>query len=94
MLLLAVGEEAGRLDEVIERAKAYAAAGANGVFVPGLLDLDALKTLADSVEIAVNAMWLPGAPTVAVVVTSENFRVGDLGCPHVCAPWSSCNLDG
>jgi len=75
VLLLAVGDEAGRIDEVIERAEAYAAAGANGIFVPGLLDLDALKTLADSVEIAVNAMWLPGAPTVDQLAEAGVKRV-------------------
>lgn len=84
VLLLAVGEEAGRFDEVIERAKAYAGAGANGVFVPGLLDLDALKTLADSVEIAVNAMWLPGAPTVDQLAEAGVKRVSlGTGLPQV-----------
>ncbi|MFE4538756.1 isocitrate lyase/phosphoenolpyruvate mutase family protein [Streptomyces scopuliridis] len=41
---------------------AYREAGACGLFVPGLLDLDALGTVARETGLKVNAMWLPGAP--------------------------------
>jgi len=65
VFLFAVGEESGRLDDVISRAKMYAEAGADGIFVPGLLDLDALRTLTSAVDLPVNAMIGPGAPSVA-----------------------------
>ncbi|MGW4823735.1 isocitrate lyase/PEP mutase family protein [Streptomyces sp. NPDC004227] len=55
-------EEDGRLADVIARGNAYREAGACGLFVPGLLDLDALGTVARETGLKVNAMWLPGAP--------------------------------
>jgi 2-methylisocitrate lyase-like PEP mutase family enzyme len=61
VFLFAVDEESGRLDDVIARGEAYATAGADCIFVPGLLDLDALRRLAGAVELKLNAMWLPGA---------------------------------
>jgi 2-methylisocitrate lyase-like PEP mutase family enzyme len=55
---------ADRVDATLERAAAYAAAGANSLFVPGLIDLDALaKLTAGPLPIAV-MVWA-GAPTVA-----------------------------
>lgn len=67
VFLLAVGDEDTRLDEVIARARAYREAGADGLFVPGLLDPDALGTLARETGLKLNAMWLPGAPAPHVL---------------------------
>jgi len=75
VFLMAVGDEEGRLDDVIARANAYAAAGANAIFVPGLLDLDALRTLAEATTIPVNAMIGPGAPSVAELVAAGVTRI-------------------
>jgi 2-methylisocitrate lyase-like PEP mutase family enzyme len=60
-----VGEPAGRLDDVLARAEAYADAGADVLFVPGLLDLDALAAIVAGTALPVNAMAGPRAPTVA-----------------------------
>ena len=50
--------------EALRRATAYAAAGASGLFVPGLRDLNFIKTLCDSTPLPVNVMMLPdAAPT-------------------------------
>jgi 2-methylisocitrate lyase-like PEP mutase family enzyme len=73
--LFRVGEESGRLDDVINRARVYADAGASGIFVPGLLDLDALRTLASAVEIPVNVMAGPGAPSVELLAEAGVRRV-------------------
>ncbi|OIJ87138.1 isocitrate lyase/PEP mutase family protein [Streptomyces colonosanans] len=62
VFLLGVGDEDGRLADVIARGNAYREAGACGLFVPGLLDLDALGTVARDTGLKVNAMWLPDAP--------------------------------
>jgi 2-methylisocitrate lyase-like PEP mutase family enzyme len=62
--LFGIGPEAGRLDDVLCRARAYAAAGADSLFVPGLLDLDTLAELTSRVALPVNAMAGPGAPGV------------------------------
>ncbi|MFJ5920973.1 isocitrate lyase/phosphoenolpyruvate mutase family protein [Kitasatospora sp. NPDC092948] len=65
VFLFQVGEPAGRLDEVIGRAKAYAEAGADCLFVPGLVDLAALEALTAASPLPVNAMTGPGGPGVA-----------------------------
>jgi 2-methylisocitrate lyase-like PEP mutase family enzyme len=43
----------------------YAEAGADSLFVPGLIDLDALGTLVKASPLPVNVMTWPGAPTIA-----------------------------
>lgn len=62
--LFGVGPEAGRFDDVVARARSYADAGADSLFVPGLLDLDRLAALTSRVDLPVNAMAGPGAPSV------------------------------
>jgi 2-methylisocitrate lyase-like PEP mutase family enzyme len=63
--LFGIGEPEGRLDEVLSRAGAYVGAGADSLFVPGLIDLETLRTLAEQSPLPVNVMVWPGAPTVA-----------------------------
>jgi 2-methylisocitrate lyase-like PEP mutase family enzyme len=65
VFLFGIGEPEGRLDEVIARAAGYADAGADCLFVPGLIDLDALTSLVKATSLPVNVMAWPGAPTVA-----------------------------
>jgi 2-methylisocitrate lyase-like PEP mutase family enzyme len=65
VFLFGIGAEEGRLDEVIARTKVYAEAGADSLFVPGLVDLGALATLVRASPLPVNVMAWPGAPTVA-----------------------------
>jgi 2-methylisocitrate lyase-like PEP mutase family enzyme len=67
VFLFGIGEPAGRLDDVIARAAAYAEAGADSLFVPGLLDLDILAALTGKVSLPVNVMAGPGAPDVAAL---------------------------
>ena len=62
VFLFGIGDPEGRLDDVLERAAAYAEAGADSLFVPGLLDLDTLSTLSAKVSLPINAMVGPGAP--------------------------------
>lgn len=62
--LFGIGPEAGRLDDVVARARSYAAAGADSLFVPGLLDLGTLSELTSRVDLPVNVMAGPGAPSV------------------------------
>jgi len=52
-------------DAAIERAIAYADAGANGYFIPGLANLELVERITKASPIPVNAMWLPGGPTNA-----------------------------
>lgn len=46
----------GQLDEAIARAEAYAEAGADGFFVPGLCDLGLIADLCSAVRLPVNIM--------------------------------------
>lgn len=64
VFLFAIGEPDGRLDEVHRRAESYAEAGADCLFVPGLLDLAALESLVGALPLPVNAMAGPGGPSV------------------------------
>ena len=50
-------------EQAIERGKAYAAAGANGFFIPGLADLSLVERITAAVPLPVNAMHLPGGPS-------------------------------
>jgi 2-methylisocitrate lyase-like PEP mutase family enzyme len=59
-----VGEPAERPGEVLARAEAYAAAGAGSIFVPGLLDLDVLRTVTSGTPLPVNVMAVPGGPSI------------------------------
>ncbi|GHF27607.1 hypothetical protein GCM10018790_01140 [Kitasatospora xanthocidica] len=65
----------GGLDDVLARAEAYAEAGADGLFVPGLLDLDALAELCKRSALPVNAMAVPGGPTVAELAATGVRRI-------------------
>jgi len=52
-------------DAAIERGRAYADAGASGLFIPGLGDLGLVERICREVDIPVNAMQLPGGPSRA-----------------------------
>ena len=52
-----------RASEAIARGKAYAKAGANGFFIPGLADLALVGKICRALDLPVNAMHLPGGPT-------------------------------
>ncbi|MEU7100001.1 isocitrate lyase/phosphoenolpyruvate mutase family protein [Streptomyces longwoodensis] len=56
---------AGGVDLTLERAAAFVAAGADGVFVPGAVDPGTVKLLVDGVRAPLNVMAGPGAPPVA-----------------------------
>lgn len=66
-----VGQESGRLDETVRRARAYAEAGADGVFVPGVADAATIGRLVSALAVPLNIMAGPGAPAV-----SELGRLG------------------
>ena len=55
---------AGLYDQVIERANAFAEAGASGFFVPGLADKSLIERLCAEVTLPVNIMMRPGGPSL------------------------------
>lgn len=69
--LRGVGEESGRLDETLARAEAYLAAGASGVFVPGVGSPREISALTAGIGAPVNVLVQPQTPSV-----SELGRLG------------------
>ncbi|MER6298619.1 isocitrate lyase/phosphoenolpyruvate mutase family protein [Kitasatospora sp. NPDC001539] len=65
----------GGLDDVLVRAAAYAEAGADGLFVPGLLNLDDLAELCKRTSLPVNVMAVAGGPTVAEFAATGVRRI-------------------
>jgi 2-methylisocitrate lyase-like PEP mutase family enzyme len=50
-------------DQAIERGRAYANAGVNGYFIPGLADLSLVERITKAVNLPINAMHLPNGPS-------------------------------
>ncbi|MEU1014343.1 isocitrate lyase/phosphoenolpyruvate mutase family protein [Streptomyces sp. NPDC005900] len=73
--LRAVGQEADRLALTLERAAAYLAAGADGIFVPGVAGPDTLAALVAGVGGPLNVTAGPGAPSVAELAALGVARV-------------------
>jgi len=61
--LMEVGAPETRFDEAVRRARAYVAAGADGVFVPGVIDAPTIRRLAGAVGAPLNILAKPGAPS-------------------------------
>jgi 2-methylisocitrate lyase-like PEP mutase family enzyme len=55
---------AGTLADTVARAQAYVAAGADGVFVPGLNDGTAILALVEAVPVPLNVLYAPGRLSV------------------------------
>jgi 2-methylisocitrate lyase-like PEP mutase family enzyme len=53
------------MDEVLERAKAYAAAGASGFFIPGLVNENLIERICKEAPLPVNVMVMEGVPSNA-----------------------------
>lgn len=75
VFLFGIGDPDGRLDDVLTRGAAYAAAGADCLFVPGLVDLDVVAELVKGTDLPINTMAGPGAPTVAEFAAAGVRRV-------------------
>jgi 2-methylisocitrate lyase-like PEP mutase family enzyme len=65
----------GGIEETLERAAAFLAAGADGVFVPGAVDPVTVKALVEGVEGPLNVMVGPGAPSVAELAALGVARI-------------------
>jgi len=64
-----------KAEDAIARGHAYAEAGANGFFVPGLVDLPLLRRICGAVPLPVNAMNFPGAPSAAAFAEAGVARI-------------------
>ncbi|MGW4565208.1 isocitrate lyase/PEP mutase family protein, partial [Streptomyces sp. NPDC004561] len=66
---------AGGVDLTLERAAAFRAAGADGVFVPGAVDPGTIKELVAGIDGPLNVMVAPGAPSVAELAALGVARI-------------------
>jgi 2-methylisocitrate lyase-like PEP mutase family enzyme len=64
-----------RFDETVRRSKLYRAAGADGLFVPGFTDGDTIAALVRAIDLPLNIMAVPGAPSTR--------ELGQLGVARV-----------
>ncbi|MFI2608175.1 isocitrate lyase/phosphoenolpyruvate mutase family protein [Kitasatospora sp. NPDC018619] len=65
VFLRGIGAPEGRLDDAVARLRAYVAAGADGVFTPGVSDPATIAALVAAVPAPLNVLVGPGAPAVA-----------------------------
>lgn len=63
------------VDQALERARAYADAGASGFFVPGMMDESLIARVCEGSPLPVNIMMFPGVPAPR--------RLGELGVARV-----------
>lgn len=68
-------DHADHMEEALERAAAYAIAGADGFFAPGLTDLGLIHRLAQEQGLPLNVMRGPGGPKIADLAQSGVARV-------------------
>ncbi len=70
------GEDAAQaVSEALARAKAYAAVGASGFFIPGLVDDALIGRICEGVTLPVNVMVMDGVPS--------NGRLSELGVARI-----------
>jgi 2-methylisocitrate lyase-like PEP mutase family enzyme len=62
--LMPIGPEATRFDRTVERLRAYRAAGADCVFVPGLVDRGLIEKLVKAIDAPLNILVTPGCPSI------------------------------
>jgi 2-methylisocitrate lyase-like PEP mutase family enzyme len=76
------GHDRAKVEEALERARAYAEAGASGFFVPGLADLDLLARICAGSPLPVNFMAFPGAPEAAAAAAAGVARISHGPFPY------------
>jgi 2-methylisocitrate lyase-like PEP mutase family enzyme len=70
-----VGAESGRPDETVRRARLYTEAGADGVFVPGVVEAGTISRLVKAIGAPLNIMASFGAPSVGELTDLGVARV-------------------
>ncbi len=72
------------VEAVLERARAYADAGASGLFVPFLGDKDSIAAICEASPLPVNVLWAPGR--------GDRATLADLGVARISyghGPWAA-----
>lgn len=66
---------AADFDDTVARAAAYLEAGASGIFVPGVTDLETVSRLTAAIDAPVNILTGPSAPPIAQLKAAGARRV-------------------
>jgi 2-methylisocitrate lyase-like PEP mutase family enzyme len=75
------GDSAPSLPETLTRARAYAAAGADGIFVPGIALDDDIKAVLGGVDRPLNVLYMPGRTDFARLTELGVHRVSTGSLP-------------
>jgi 2-methylisocitrate lyase-like PEP mutase family enzyme len=70
------------LDQVVERGKAFADAGASGFFVPRLSDAKQIERVVREVRLPLNVIAFPGAPPKSEWASAGVARISHGPFPH------------
>lgn len=73
--LRAIGESAERLNTTATRAAAFIEAGADGIFVPGVVDTETIAALVEAIAAPINVLAGPGAPSIPELAALGVARV-------------------
>jgi 2-methylisocitrate lyase-like PEP mutase family enzyme len=73
------------VDLALERAHAYADAGADGIFMPGLLDLTLIRRIVDKSPLPLNIMIAEGAPSLKELAAAGVARISHGPAPYLSA---------
>ena len=82
LLIKAAAIDDAVIDEVIERGKAFADAGASGFFVPRISDPRHIERVVREVPLPLNAIAFPGAPPKAEWAAAGVARISHGPFPH------------
>ena len=70
------------IDQVVERGKAFAGAGASGFFVPRLADTSHIERVVREVPLPLNVIAFPGAPDKRLWASAGVARISHGPFPH------------
>lgn len=76
---------ADRVAEAIEREAAYAAAGADGFFIPGLTDIDLIGNIVEAVQLPVNVLMYGELRSIEAVTSLGASRASFGPGPYITA---------
>jgi len=82
LYIKAKDHDAALLDEVIERGKAFADAGASGFFVPRMADPKQAERVVREVPLPLNLIAFPGAPDKKLWASAGVARISHGPFPH------------
>lgn len=76
------GDPALSIDAALERAHAYATAGASGFFIPGLIDEALIARITEGSPLPVNVMMMEGAPSADHLAALGVARISHGATPY------------